>query len=572
MKVRLGLLTLLACVAGSGPGCFPTDNGPEPPARELYFPTGLSISPGGKALYVANSDFDLQYKAGTVQYKAGTVQVIDLERVRAMIPHVWNLRESGTSVADACLPLGLNAPLQQLLYPGACAAIDMAHPTDGGGSLVVNTVKIGAFASDMTLVLPPTPPQDPDNPPPARLMVPVRGDPSLTWFDVSDDRHEPTESESLAGWPFLLDCNQAGNDGRCGDSHRAGTNPAESTRNITLPGEPFSVAASDAGEAVVVTHQTSGAASLFLHGWKDVSPAGAGTDPRINCYPKLPEKPELSFVLGGLPTGVTGVAAFPMPRLAREFGGEYPYSPGFLVAFRNAAEIDVLRFYDDCASAPSRAFLVRAGAAGINTNAAGFDSRSIVIDGRSRRTTEQSCVDDRGACSGSEAECLDTYKGCLKQAAAFPVKVFVANRLPPTLLVGQTYSAVSTYGTDDRVWFYDQIPLSQGVSRVYMGTIIDKDGNRKPRLFALCFDARTLFVIDPEAGTKNYVERNVLLGRGPSAMAFDPGIEVDDARALAYVAHFTDSYIGVLDLDMRHDTYLSLVAMVGTPRPPRESK
>jgi hypothetical protein len=40
-----------------------------------------------------------------------------------------------------------------------------------------------------------------------------------------------------------------------------------------------------------------------------------------------------------------------------------------------------------------------------------------------------------------------------------------------------------------------------------------------------------------------------------------------------YVGHFTDSYIGVVDLDMRRpQTFGSMFLTVGKPLPPRESK
>jgi hypothetical protein len=39
------------------------------------------------------------------------------------------------------------------------------------------------------------------------------------------------------------------------------------------------------------------------------------------------------------------------------------------------------------------------------------------------------------------------------------------------------------------------------------------------------------------------------------------------------VAHFTDSYLGVVDLDQRNgNTYGTIIASIGTPRPPRASE
>ena len=55
------------------------------------------------------------------------------------------------------------------------------------------------------------------------------------------------------------------------------------------------------------------------------------------------------------------------------------------------------------------------------------------------------------------------------------------------------------------------------------------------------------------------VEARVLTGRGPTAIA------IDTANALAYVAHFTDSYVGIIDLDRRHATYGTIVRALGRP-------
>ena len=66
-------------------------------------------------------------------------------------------------------------------------------------------------------------------------------------------------------------------------------------------------------------------------------------------------------------------------------------------------------------------------------------------------------------------------------------------------------------------------------------------------------------------------------GRGPHALAVDTQPDTTagakDGHALLYVGHFTDSYMGVVDLDMRHpNTFGTMFASVGTPLAPRESK
>jgi len=546
----------LVAILAAGVGCFDTDKGPAPPSQQFYFPTGLAVSPGGKALFIANSDFDLQFRAGTIQ-------ALDLERLRRLIPPLKPPpdAEGKTSGRADCAAAGL-APLDSggaLLFPGPCVAIDVNSPPDQQGTLVRGTVDIGAFASDLLLVRRPAAAGS-SKATEARLLVPVRGDPSITWLDIDDD------SEGAQG--FRIQCGQ-GDGRRCADDHRAGIDPAANLRNLTLPSEPFEIAVNDRTDAVVVSHQTSGSLSLLLNGWAEsVAPCTKGPAGR----------PQLSFVLGGLPTGATGLVSLPMPRLVQEkearkgecvaacgsdatcaAGCTIPYAPAFLVSYRNAAQVDLVRYYDDCASSPARPFLAVTGRSGINTNAGGYDSRSVAIDAGKRR-----------AC---EAACAATDDACLAGCAGVPVDVFVANRAPPSLLVGRAVGSVSQYGTDDSVSFGQTLPLAQGASRVELGHIIDAKGVVKPRVFILCFDARLLYVYDPEAAV---IEAVVTTGRGPSTIVFDPGIQKaaggdKGAGAYAYLAHFTDSYLAVLDLDMRHSaTYLTFLASVGVPASPRE--
>jgi DNA-binding beta-propeller fold protein YncE len=460
----------------------------------MYFPVGLAVSPGGHTLYVANSDFDLQYNSGTVI-------ALDLDRVRSNVPRVWEANAP-------CGSLGQNT--MKLLYPGPCGPISLHHPPDGQGSLVAASVRIGAFATDMIAV------KRPDAPA-SRLFLPVRGDPSITWIDVEDD----TDLEP----PFhrVLHCGGE----RCDARHRAGENPNTNLRRTVLPPEPYGIAVSESRDVVVVTHQTTGSVSLVSNAWDGI--------------------PTLEFVSGGFPIGGVGVAALPVPRYVTV--SQSDYQPGFLATFRASPEIDLIRYFDDRAAAPARPFLVRAGVAPIRVNASGYDSRGIAIDPTDRRACEAECQDDLA---------------CLQACASVPVQVYVANRTPPSLLVGETRSNVSPTASDDLVTVFDTIPLTYGASRVLLGSVVNTAGQSERRVFVSCFDARFIFIYDP---VTRRIDGQIRTGRGPHAMVLDPH------EPLLYVAHFTDSYIGVVDLDQRHaTTYPSIIATLGIPLPPRESK
>jgi hypothetical protein len=134
------------------------------------------------------------------------------------------------------------------------------------------------------------------------------------------------------------------------------------------------------------------------------------------------------------------------------------------------------------------------------------------------------------------------------------------------LLIGQVLPAVTTL-SNESIAMYDSVPLPAGPSRVVVGHIHDRRDPpdvRRPRIFAICFDARTIVVYDPIA---RRVDGQIRTGRGPHALVMDP------KEAIGYVTHFTDSYVGLVDLDQLHaDTFESIVSTIGVPLAPRESK
>jgi len=535
----------LAALGLAAPACFVSNEGIPPPLDALYFPTGLVVSPGGSTLYVTNSDFDLQFNGGTVfALELGAIrsQLIDLAG------RLQDVGMSDTSVplTEVCssVPAIAQSPdivdnprfprnANPLLYPGPCAPI----PIEG---FIGASATIGAFASGAALITRPGREG-------ARLFVPVRGDRSVTFFDVVDDRGKPDNDV------FRLDCGGDAEQHRCSDRFRIGQNPYESTRNLTLPVEPVGIAASEDGEALLLAHQTEDQVSLVVNRWSD----GGSEDAR----------PTLEFIRGNVPDSPTEVAALDVPAVVeaiRTQNKSIDYQPGFLVTFRGAAEVDLFRYYDDRGSNPPRPFVVRAGFASISANAVGTDSRGIAIDPSERHACEEACV---GA--------LD----CLSACAAVPLRVFVANRSPPSLLVGRVETTLvydpgesEPSSAFDRIFITDSIPLAIGASKVAVGRVINAQGELKVHAFAAAFDSRLVFSYDPEA---RRVDAAIRTGRGPHALAFDNAAPSAGANghALLFVGHFTDSYIGVVDLDMRHpQTFGSMIASLGTPNPPRESK
>ena len=528
----LGALSLLAL----GPHCYSTEGGVAPPQKTMYYPVGLAVSPGGKALYVVNSDFDLQYDGGTVQ-------AFDLTRIRA------EAKKNAANIAGGC--------------PGTESRnIDIEcappRPTD---EFWKSTVTIGAFATDIQLSTLGF--RDPLRGASRRLFLPVRGNASLTWMDIADDARNPSAD------PFALLCGQ-GSDGRCDSAHQAGNNVNEpgNSRRITMPGEPFGMAQAEDGRSTVLTHQTSETASLLSTGLRgDSLPA---------------EPPSLQFVADGIPTGGVGVA--PIPHDPRASLAGVPPRPAFLHTSRAVPELSLLRYYSDegvsAGSSLTRPFVQRESAVPVSGNASGVDSRGIVVDGSARVACKAAVL---GPSSGRTQADVDAD---IVRCARLPARLFIASRSPASLLLG--YVGEETSDTEgkydpDRVTFRGSFPLSQGPSKLYFAPIVDSDGRFALRLFIVCFDAATIYIYDPELGQLENVMR---VPSGPFAMAFDPydpdaaarhdlvpdGPSGQKAYRYAYLASFTNSYVQVIDLDNtqpRKGSFEKVVLSLGVPTPPK---
>ena len=562
--LRLAALSVLLLNA-----CYPAGDGKAPPLDELYFPTGVALEGFGlgekgapKFLYVGNSDFDLQYRsASLLSY--------DLDALRKVVPQFCRASADCESpkICDApnvdgiptddptrvpsyycvdplttapCGTVGARDEADLVLHPGRCQSVDPIHPQNGTDKLLFDAVGIGAFATDVIWRANP----DPDATNRSRLFVPVRGDSTLHWIDVDSDGK------------FHCGQNDSEDDDGCDSLHRAG-DPVDGTNYaLTQPSEPYAVDATADGEFIAITNQTSSSVSLFHNDWRP----DAG--------------PTLVSILGSLPFGPVAIAALPEPKFAN--GAQQ--APGFLVAYRTASQVDLLRVRSDEAdtgtsAAPYNRYALRkGGSVPINANSLGFDSRGIAIDDTLRQADYDACYGS-GDCSGATpdpAQC----QACLR--AVHQPSVYVASRAPSSLLVGAMTADVGyPSGTSELPSFADPVSLTFGPSRVILGEVKVPGTATSPtddagpyeferRVFVVCFDSRRIFVYDPK---RRVIDAIVSTGRGPYALA------VDRVRSLAYLGHFTDSYLGVISLDQRFpQTYATIVASIGAPKAPRSSK
>ena len=360
----------------------------------------------------------------------------------------------------------------------------------------------------------------------------------------------------MADPEFGIDCGQ-GSGSRCVFS--AGTDPfqADNTRNATMPGEPFGMAQSEDGTALAVTSQTDTKVSLLTTGL----PAGT-----------VPGLPTMEFVLDGLPIGGVGIAAVPhdpdgpTPR-CQDVGDVPPcVRPAFLETNRNAAELDLLRYYDDDGSTLGRPFLTREAVYPITSDAVGTDSRGIVMD----PTPRLECKDQGFAPS---------------DCALLPARVFFASRTPPALGLGligsMPASGVGAYDPD-LLTLLPPVSLPAGPSNVYVAPIVDRYGKLQLQVFLVLFDSNQIAMYDPDSGNSLLVD----VGPGPFGMAFDP-FTLDDVAArapithdshgngtyrFAYVGSFTQSFVQMIDLDNSQPTSATfghVVFTLGQPTLPK---
>jgi len=595
MRPLLRLAALSALLLNA---CYPPGDGKPPPLDEIYFPTGLALDGSwpydgddatiaSKYLYLANSDFDLQYRSSSlISYDLGLLskiiprscntdldcsalgQVCDTpgtkslpqpeagDKLRAPTYYCVNPADHYRDV-EPCGELGLRAEADAVLYPGRC------NPIADLKSLQDSSVGIGAFATDVIwrpscetfdvngeCVL--------DSSARSRLFIPVRGDSTLHWIDVLND----AEAQSR---DTRFECGQNnGDQNGCDAAHRAGDSPDVNNVHLDQPPEPFAIDATEHGEYIVVTNQTQGSVSLYLNAPNDMGP-------------------KLVDLATGLPFAPVGIATVPKPKFAAP---ESNYEPSFLVTYRNAAQVDLLRVHeaterpadgnmdekpDNGLTVTDRYALRRVASVPVNANSLNFDQRGIAIDDSPRLADYAECDTARSQCGGG-ANCEDAYEYCLK--SAHQPSVYAASRAPASVLVGAMTTDLNyASGTSELPSFTDSLPLSAGPSRVVIGKV-RVPGTTNPdefgsydlasRIFIVCFDSRRIFVYDP---ARHQIEAIVSTGRGPHALA------VDSERGLAYVSHFTDSYLGVISLDLRFlKTYAAIVGSIGTPKAPRSSK
>jgi DNA-binding beta-propeller fold protein YncE len=249
-KPRASSFAAVALLAAGAVACTAPAEDVTPPDDQFSFPTAIGITPDDAILFVANANAELQYDSGTIL-------AVDLDTVDS-VANGWTgsgiIPPNSGCTQDPDHVESLICDEKQFLRPNAGTRIgnfatDLAVQDTGGGNF--------------------------------RLIVPVRGDPSITWIDWNGTS---------------LDCaDGAQGFAECDDAHRL-TAIHNDTDIGLLPEEPFNAFVDSAGQYAVVTHLTTGDVTLL-----DTQP---GKDAEIADVAVGVFEPDQTTGL----TGATGVA------------------------------------------------------------------------------------------------------------------------------------------------------------------------------------------------------------------------------------------------------------------------
>lgn len=295
-------------------GACPDNAGVDPPVDAFFYPVAAVTSSDGAWLYVANSDFDLRYNGGTVVS-------VDLAAVRALA--------ASRVVGNGCR---VDATAEGVPNALRCNASRFIN-----GSF---TRRINPFAVDAAIA------RYPDR---ERLYVAVRGDGSVTWFDL----------DGRGG----LQCGAQGN-ALCDDAHRVGIDPATSPLGNRLPPDPSAISVDAARGWVVVSHQSTDSSLARASLLRDRG-AVAGS--------QATEGPVLLNVVGGLAAGLSSIALLP--------SGDASARSTWVATSRSEAVLTFFQAYPgSTALNDALPFLYRSASVPLTGLNLGNNSRAVAVD------------------------------------------------------------------------------------------------------------------------------------------------------------------------------------------------
>jgi hypothetical protein len=539
----LALLPLGSCVAD--------DQGLIPPPDALFFPTGVSISPDGRWAFVTNGNTDLRYSGGSMvavdlDKAVGLINAnlcrghdpIDVRIPVCVQPEDAAYAANNVIDASKTITIGSFAgqpAVQRFLGPrsdatgrklGNCRAIaaqPVCDPDDPHSCLLCpdGTAPAGGCPGGVAPVTYECIPRfDPDPAQGFRLLVPVRGDPSLTWINV--------------GKTGVMDCGQGTAPGaRCDTNHRITT--LESEPSVVLSPEPFGVAVSEDLGIAVTAHLYQGTVGLF-----DVGDS-VGTDPRLVDQRTL-FSPNSSGARGAYGVAIRSIDPALVP----------PRCEGFpTCSLGDFTDIYVTSRFSDHAD------IAEVIARGADQCYPGFSDPA------------HNCTDTRQlAIVPSSQIPVDTFlvNGSDMRDIKFSAdgnRAFIVDRSPPSLLIIDTTASPPPAG-DPRAVFLAAVEVCSQPSLLAV-----REGAGPRRVYVSCFATGEIFVVDPDlAEVIDVIE----VGTGPNAVTLVPtksivlpGDTAATPHLLGLVANFADNDLAVLDLEPGSRLENTVLFKIGTP-------
>ena len=519
-------------VAASLAGCHwhIDDPGTDPSPVKLDFPAGVAVDPLGRYLYVSNGNADLRFGGGTLMMVDLARFECALDRVAGLAPDpACTIFPSASDVAVVRDDKGM---------PTAGCVADPLDPQvidciEDPFVLPNATVRVGNFAGTMR-VRKVTGGRT--------LYLAVRGDPSVTYVDVALDRPRASPSDpDPNGLPGVLDCfdhpaellARTGYDPatnvtkvppRCDKSHLIQTYTCPGRFGCTegdndIPPEPFNMIVDEGARAdgspyarLLVGHLSAGAVTL-------VNLLGAPVVADVS--------PPFFVADQGGRRGAFGIA--------RRDGAPAPL---YYLTSNLSPAISTFSVTDS----PAGGLVVPGPVFGISgAFSSGADGRELLFEPGGQRA-------------------------------------FLTQNAPPSVAVLDTRDDQPDSRGLPANKIVDLIPICQGPSHMALRQAAEAGPAGVParlrtRLYVTCFTSNQIMVVDPDRAD---VEDTVLVGRGPSELAFNfSGPETPLAERLppprrrrGFVTHYSESSIGVIDLEPGSPTENRLVARIGVPQPP----
>jgi hypothetical protein len=582
LAMASAVLALASMPVGTG-GCYTGGGGNAPPLDSLNFPVGLAVSAGGNVLYVLNSDFDLEFNAGSLQ-------AYDLTMLRQHVLRVLANPSDPYFDAVRVTPLPKDAQGNPIRVDGEQCRRTVAPQPPGSQTpafgqacappiqaqvYVRDAGMIGAFGTTLRrspLLRKASSPDvlctRGDRDCISRLYGIVRGNASLTWADVAVDdpnvapqapaQPDPNQlsiptKEARAALlnpasptfypPFFLKCGRLGEDGsappgsadyaRCGDVSRddadrgsdQAPNPDEFARdhaagNTREPGAGTQTPESGTSEPGNTRYLTMPGEPFGM--------TEAGDGSYVVVTHQTETKTSLFRTL--TPQSVEKAPSLQFVAEGISVGGigvaEIPHDPE---AFGCAVG-------SPCPALPRPAVLetTRVGAQVsllriYSDQGSTLQRPYMILEGLFPLTAASGGQDSRGIvvdpsprlrCKALVPQGDPDRDRKIRQCARIPARVFIAHRTPASVIYGELGVERADGSYDpDQLTILGNTPLTAGPSNLYLAPIVDRDGRYALRLFVVAYDSNAVFVMDPDT---RIIETAVRSGPGPFAMAFDP--------------------------------------------------